>query len=187
MQKDFPEYRHTDHLTIPTLQTRPHTPDSFNPQMNKEKESRDFPVASLVRPPPSLLVDQSPFGSRGSRALHSELELTKQKLLHEARSKKLHFLLPLKELSSRSPFFQPTQHRLASSPSLLPLQQLSLNVPTTRPSRQPRPRLVLGSTPLLGVPPLSPPIGRADTPSARQRDRWAFPQPCLADSVPELP
>ena len=56
----------------------------------------------------------------------------------------------------------------------------------TRSFVKPGPASFSRPTPLLGVPPLSSPIERADTPSARQCDRWAFPQLCLADSLPEL-
>ena len=51
-------------------------------------------------------------------------------------------------------------------------------------------RLVPGSTPLLGVPPPSPPIGRADTPSAHQRDRsriFYIRSRCREDVVLEAP
>ena len=163
-KKTFPSTRHTDHLTIPTLQTRPHTPDSFNPQIIKEKENRDFPVASLVRPPFSLLVDQSAFGPRGSKALHYELGSPSQK----ARSLFHQTFLLRSLLSSLSPR------------SSVHTRFLSSEAPP------PWPASFSGPTPLLGVPPLSPPIGRADTPFDRQRDRWAFPQLCLADSLPDL-
>jgi len=55
---NYPNTRHTDHLTVTTWQTRPHTPDSFNSQIIKEKEkgvatsllavAHCWPLASLV-------------------------------------------------------------------------------------------------------------------------------------------
>ena len=173
MQKDFPEYRHTDHLTIPTLQTRPHTPDSFNPQMNKEK--RKSRLSCCVAGSASAFPPCRPKSVRLARLEGSppRARLTKPK-------KPLHFFtsavpLPITPLLSLGSL-------LLSSLSLFSVHTRFLS--SEAPS--PWPASFSGPTPLLGVPPLSLPIGRADTPSARQRDRWVFPQLCLADSLPDL-
>ena len=150
----------------------------------------------------SLPVNHSAFGSRGSKALHHELGSRSQKaasLFHQSCSSSDHSS-PLSVHSSEhsSPLSDKDDDDLKHTKALfhtssqrrrrLPL--LSLFSVHTRflssKAPPPWPASFSGPTPLLGVPPLSLPIGRADTPSARQRDRWAFPQLCLADSLPDL-
>ena len=96
-------------------------------------------------------------------------------------------------LSNNSLSMSPTSPLLSASSSVS--SPLAVPRPHTRfLSREappPWPASFSRPTPLLGVPPLSLPIGRADTPSARQRDRWAFPPlswrtlrlTCFASSV----
>jgi len=104
----------------------------------------------------SLLVDQRPSGSRGSRALHHKPGSGSQGNCFTS-PQGLFLLRSL--LSSLSSLLLPCRSS-ASTHALL-----SSGAPP------PWPASLSGPTPLLGVRPLSLPIGRADTPSARQCDR----------------
>ena len=89
MQKNYPPTRHTDHLTVTTSRTRPHTPDTHNPQMKRKRKEKGvvtslslsatcWPLASLVSRRHARLEGsppRNPFLLRAPSPLHSSFPL----------------------------------------------------------------------------------------------------------------
>ena len=116
MQKDFPEYRHTDHLTIPTSRTRPHTPDTHNPQMKRKRKSR---LSCCVARVPS---------AREARGLS-----TTKNPVHEAKE------TAPPSTKQKASLFAPVKRTLLTKPSRSQFTPLTLSVhssPLTKLSRR---------------------------------------------------
>jgi len=174
MQKDFPEYATHGPLNDSYFADEAsHTRLIQSPNNQRKEKSRlSCCVAGSASVFPSLSTEvRSAREARGLSTTNSAHEAKKTaSLFHKGCSSSDHSS-PLSVQLPITPL-----HSLFS----VHTRFLSSEAPP------PWPASFSGPTPLLGVPPLSPPIGRADTPSARQRDRWAFPPLCLADSLPDL-
>ena len=142
-KKTYTSTRHTDHLNNHYFVGQGLTTDTHNPQIKRKSK-----VATFLR------RRSCPVGTRGSRALHLETPFS------TTLSKSPTFPL----LYASSSVSSPLELNLPAS-SFLPrphTRLLSREAPPPWPASFSRP------TPLLGVPSLSRPIGKADTPPARQ-------------------